>query len=102
MYTEGKIALFSLLGVGLFCSTLWPCIFTLSIKGLGKHTGQGSSFLVMMIMGGGIVSLTQGAFSEFEGIGIRYSFWVGVLCFSYLATFAYMAPKFFKQQGIEA
>ena len=101
MYTEGKVAMFSLLGVGLFCSTLWPCIFTLSIKGLGKHTGQGSSFLVMMIMGGGIVSLTQGAFSELAQIGIRYSFWVGVICFTYLATFAYMAPKFFKQQGIE-
>ncbi len=101
MYTEGKIALFALLGVGLFCSTLWPCIFTLSIKGLGKHTGQGSSFLVMMIMGGGIISLSQGAFSEVTGVGIRYSFWVGIICFTYLATFAYMAPKFFQQQGIK-
>jgi FHS family L-fucose permease-like MFS transporter len=52
---------YAITSVGLFCSTLWPCIFTLAVSGLGKHTSQGSSFLIMMIMGGGIVSWLQGS-----------------------------------------
>jgi FHS family L-fucose permease-like MFS transporter len=52
MFTSGMTSVYAFISVGLFCSTLWPCIFTLAISGLGKHTSQGSSFLIMMIMGG--------------------------------------------------
>ena len=38
----------------------WPSIFSLSIKNLGKYTSQGSSFLVMMILGGAIIPPIQG------------------------------------------
>jgi len=61
--TSGMISVYAFTSVGLFCSTLWPCIFTLVVCGLGKHTSQGSSFLIMMIMGGGIVSWLQGTVS---------------------------------------
>jgi len=56
--------MFAIISVGLFCSTLWPCIFTLAIAGLGKSTAQGSNLLIMMIMGGGVMSLTQGSFAD--------------------------------------
>ena len=49
VFASGQIALFALLSGGLFCSIMWPCLFTLSITGLGKYTAQGSSFLIMMI-----------------------------------------------------
>ena len=55
MMTTGMVSVYAITSVGLFCSTLWPCIFALSVRGLGKHTSQGSSFLIMMIMGGGII-----------------------------------------------
>jgi MFS transporter, FHS family, L-fucose permease len=100
MYIGGILGLFAFVSVGLFCSTLWPCIFTLSIKGLGHRTGQGSNYLIMMIMGGGIISVTQGSLSENPSIGIVHSFWVGVLCFAYLAFFAVAAARIFKKQGI--
>ena len=68
IFSSGIISVFAFIAVGLFCSTLWPCIFALSVRGLGKHTSQGSSFLIMMIMGGGIISWLQGSVSESIGI----------------------------------
>jgi FHS family L-fucose permease-like MFS transporter len=64
MLFDGWISVFSFISVGLFCSTLWYCIFTLAIAGLGKHTNEGSSLLIMMIMGGAFVSLFQGFLAD--------------------------------------
>ena len=91
MLTTGMISVYAITSVGLFCSTLWPCIFALSVRGLGKHTSQGSSFLIMMIMGGGIISWLQGSVSE--SIGIQSSYIIGVFCFAYLGFFAWIVKK---------
>jgi FHS family L-fucose permease-like MFS transporter len=99
MATSGMISVYAFTSVGLFCSTLWPCIFTLAVSGLGKHTSQGSSFLIMMIMGGGIVSWTQGFVSD--SIGIQSSYIVGVVCFAYLAFYAWKVSGILKTQGID-
>ena len=45
LFSTGNLALFAFLSGGLFCSIMWPCIFSLSIAGLGKYTSQGSGFL---------------------------------------------------------
>jgi len=99
MFTTGMISVYAITSVGLFCSTLWPCIFTLAVSGLGKNTSQGSSFLIMMIMGGGIISWLQGYVSEFTGI--QHSYIVGVLCFAYLAFYAIRVSGILKSQGID-
>ncbi len=98
MTTTGMVSVYAITSVGLFCSTLWPCIFTLAVSGLGKHTSQGSSFLIMMICGGGIVSWLQGFVSE--NIGIQNSYIVGVLCFSYLVFYAWKVSGILRYQGI--
>ena len=98
IFSTGMICVYALTSVGLFCSTLWPCIFTLAISGLGKNTNQGSSFLIMMIMGGGIISWLQGYISE--SIGIQYSYIIGVFCFLYLAFYAYKVKSILNRQGI--
>ncbi|MES2447875.1 MAG: MFS transporter [Bacteroidota bacterium] len=98
MFTDGMVSVYAFTSVGLFCSTLWPCIFTLAVSGLGKNTSQGSSFLIMMIMGGGIISYLQGYVSEFTGI--QYSYIVGIACFAYLAFYALKASSILKSQGI--
>ena len=98
MATTGITSVYAFTSVGLFCSTLWPCIFTLAISGLGKNTSQGSSFLIMMIMGGGIVSWLQGLISE--NIGIQNSYVVGVVCFAYLTFYAWKVRSILKIQGI--
>lgn len=91
LFSTGKLALFAFLSGGLFCSIMWPCIFALSINGLGKYTSQGSSFLVMMILGGAIIPPIQGILAEV--IGIHTSYWVAVACFIYLTFFAQRVGK---------
>lgn len=98
MTTSGMISVYAFISVGLFCSTLWPCIFTLAVSGLGRHTSQGSSFLIMMIMGGGFISLLQGYIADITTI--QSSYIVGVLCFAYLAFYAWKVKGILKNQGI--
>ena len=101
MATDGMTSVYAFISVGLFCSTLWPCIFTLAIAGLGKHTNQGASFLIMMIMGGGVISLLQGYLGGNDLLGIQMSYLVGVACFAYLAFYAIKAKSILKSQGID-
>ena len=98
MMTTGMTSVYAFTSVGLFCSTLWPCIFALAINGLGKHTNQGSGFLIMMIMGGGIISWLQGMLADYTNIHVSYI--VGVLCFAYLVFYALRVTKILKNQGI--
>src|SRR4030095_681869 len=65
IFTTGKVAIYSFLSGGLFCSIMWPAIFNLSIAGLGKYTTQGSAFLIMMILGGGIIPPLQGKMADY-------------------------------------
>lgn len=96
--TTGTVSIYSFLSAGLFCSIMWPCIFSLSLAGLGKHQAQGSGFLVMMILGGGLIPPIQGKLSDI--IGIQPSFIVGAVCFAYITFFAIFVNKLLKKQGI--
>lgn len=99
IFSTGTVAVYAFLSGGLACSIMWPSIFTLSIAGLGKYTTQGSAFLVMMILGGGIIPPIQGKLSDI--IGIHASYWIPVVCFIYLALFAYVVKRMLQEQGID-
>ena len=99
MTLTGQWAVYAFLSGGLFCSILWPCIFSLSIAGLGKYTSQGSAFLIMMILGGGIIPPIQGKLADL--IGIQFSYVISVACFIYLVFFAIRTRKILKKQGVE-
>ena len=96
---DGMIAIYALLCGGLACSIMWSSIFSLSIMGLGKYTAQGSAFLVMMILGGGIIPPIQGKLADI--IGIHTSYILPVLGFSYIIAFAILAKRFLNRQEIE-
>ncbi|MQP25711.1 MFS transporter [Flavobacterium sp. LMO8] len=99
LMSTGTIAIYAFLAGGLACSIMWPAIFSLSIIGLGKYTSQGSAFLVMMILGGGIIPPLQGKLSDI--IGIHQSYIVGVVCFAYLTLFAVLVKGILKKQNID-
>ncbi|MDX9704194.1 MAG: MFS transporter [Weeksellaceae bacterium] len=99
LMTEGTLAIYAFLAGGLACSIMWPSIFSLALMGLGKYTAQGSAFLVMMILGGGIIPPIQGKLADI--IGIHTSYIIPVLCFVYLAVFALVVKSLLKKQGIE-
>lgn len=99
LYSKGDIALYSFLSGGLFCSVMWPCIFNLAIAGLGKHTNQGSSLLIMMILGGAIIPPLQGSIAD--SMGIHISYWVPAIGFLYIAWYGWAARKILQKQGID-
>ncbi|MFV0235450.1 MFS transporter [Empedobacter falsenii] len=98
LFSTGMTAIYAFLAGGLACSIMWPAIFSLSIVGLGKYTAQGSAFLVMMILGGGIIPPIQGKLSDI--IGIHNSYIIPLFCFAYLILFAIMVKGFLTKQGI--
>lgn len=85
LLTNGKIAMWTVLAIGLFNSIMWSNIFTLSIAGLKEHTSQGSSLLVMAIVGGAILPVIQGAAAD--AIGPHLSFVVPMLSYVYIAFY---------------
>ncbi|MFT4601106.1 MAG: FHS family L-fucose permease-like MFS transporter [Arenicella sp.] len=81
----GKIAFWSVLGTGLFFSIGWSNIFSLSIKGLGKLTSQGSSLLVMAIAGGAVLPFIQS--NIIESYNVQISFIIPAIGMLYLIFF---------------
>jgi FHS family L-fucose permease-like MFS transporter len=96
--TTGTIAIFAFMSGGLFLSIMWPCIFSLGIAGLGKYTSQGAAFLVMMILGGGIIPPLQGKLADV--IGIHTSYFIPVLCFAFIAFYGWKVIGILEKQGI--
>ena len=108
LLSTGTVAIYAFLSGGLFCSIMWPSIFALSIAGLGKYTTQGAAFLIMMILGGGIIPPIQGKLADFLqskssiiGYGIHHSYWVPLVCFAYITLFAFIVKGVLKRQGID-
>ena len=101
LLTTGYVSLFAFISGGLFCSVMWPCIFALSIGGLGKYTPQGSSFLILMILGGSLIPPVQGGLADIPFIGTHHSYIIPVICFAYLAFFAFRVKNILKSQGID-
>ena len=66
--------------------------------GLGKYTAQGSAFLVMMILGGGIIPPIQGKLADM--IGIHWSYLISLVCFIYILFYAIIVKKVLQKQGI--
>jgi len=99
LFTTGMVSIYAFLSGGLFCSIMWPAIFALAIAGLGKYTTQGSAFLIMMILGGSIIPPIQGKLADI--IGIHQSYIVAVICFAYVAFFAWAVRGILKKQGLD-
>lgn len=96
--TTGAISIYSFLCGGLFCSIMWPCIFSLATAGLGKYTSQASGFLIMMILGGAIIPPLQGLLAD--KMDIHSSYIVPVFCFLFLAWYSFKVKNILKASGI--
>jgi FHS family L-fucose permease-like MFS transporter len=93
----GKVALWVALGTGLFNSIMWSNIFTLAIDDLGEQTSQGSSLLVMMIVGGALLPLLMGAIGD--AVGIRQAFLIPIPCYLYIAFYGWWSHRRIAAKG---
>lgn len=83
---KGMFSIYALMGVEFFMSIMFPTIFALSIRGLGAKTKQGSSLLIMSIVGGAVFPVIMGRVSDMTNIQISYV--VPGLCFFVILYFA--------------
>lgn len=95
--SNGYLAFWSAIAIGAFNSILWSNIFTLAIKDLGKYTSQGSSLLVMMIVGGAIIPPLQGAIADTAGIQV--SFVLPLICYLYVFFYGVRGYKIRESKG---
>lgn len=99
MLTTGPLSILLFMSGGLWCSVMWPCIFSQSIKNLGNYTSQASAFLIMMILGGAVIPPFQGWLGDVTSI--KTSYIVTPLCFAYLAFFGWWAMNNNKGEDVK-
>jgi len=83
VFTNGQIALWSIIAIGFFNSIMFPTIFSLAVKGLDSYTSQGASLLIMACVGGAIVPPLQGFFADATH-DLQISFLLPVICYVYV------------------
>lgn len=70
--THGKNSVYALIAVQFFLSVMFPTIFALSVRGLGTKTKEGSSLVIMAIVGGAVFPVIMGKVSDANNIQVAY------------------------------
>ena len=89
--TEVPIKVLMLILCGLGTSVMWGAIFNLSVSGLGKYTQVASGIFMVMVVGGGIWPVVQGAIVNISNY--VDSFWLIVVCALYQLFYALIGSK---------
>ena len=98
IFTEGSLAMWAIIAVGLCNSIMFPTIFSMALHGLGKFTGQGSGILCMAIVGGAIVPFIQGILAD--SIGLQISFLVPAACYLFILYYGVKYADLHKQKVV--
>ena len=91
MVEGGKLAMWCIVGVGLFTSIGWPNIFSLALDGMGVYKSQVSSLLVMAILGGALLPPLQGYIADRHGLQISYI--VPLMAYAYVAFYGWKGHR---------
>lgn len=91
MLTSGMVAVWCVVALGFFNSIQFATIFTLSLKNLGMYTKDGSTFLVMAIVGAAIIPALMGYISTVQNIQI--AFIIPAACYVYVLFYALKGSK---------
>lgn len=86
-----KMSIYAVAIVTFGCSVMYPAIFPLALKGLGKFADKGSSILVACIAGGSVLPLIYGFLKDW--VGCQMAYWIGIPCFGFILFYAYIGYK---------
>lgn len=81
----GKVAMWCVVGIGLFSSIGWSNTFSLALEGTGILKSQVSSLLVMAIFGGALLPPLQGHIADLGGLQISYI--VPLIAYAYVGFY---------------
>lgn len=93
LITTGKISILMLSLLGFTHAIMWPAIWPMSIKGLGKHTKIGSALLIMGIAGGAVIPFIYGSLGDHYHGNLQLAFWIMIPCYLYLLFFAFIGHR---------
>ncbi|GGB82912.1 glucose/galactose MFS transporter [Marinobacterium zhoushanense] len=85
VFSQGALAMWSVLAVGLCNSIMFPTIFGLALHRLGTHTSQGAGILCLAIVGGAVLPLLQGILAD--TVGVQLSYLLPPLYYAYIAFY---------------
>ena len=89
--TQVPVAILFFILCGLCTSVMWGAVFNLAVEGLGRYTSIASGLFMVMVCGGGILPLVQGAVAD--AAGYINSYWVLVAALVYMLWFALVGSK---------
>ena len=98
IFTDGSLAMWAIIAVGLCNSIMFPTIFSMALHGLGKFTGQGSGILCMAIVGGAVVPFVQGILAD--TIGLQISFLVPAACYLFIVYYGVKYANLHQQKVV--
>jgi len=93
----GIVSFIALLFINFFFSIMFPTIFSLGLKDLGKQTQKASSFIVMGVVGGGIFPYIMGLIAN---VNVATAYYLPIVCYAVIFLFGYMYPRLNKHTGI--
>jgi FHS family L-fucose permease-like MFS transporter len=101
----GKLAMWCVVGIGLFTSIGWPNIFSLALDKMGVLKGQVSSLLVMAVVGGALLPPLQGKIADIlikggNPKGLQFSFVVPMIAYAYVAFYGLVGHKIGRQREV--
>lgn len=91
--STGLFSMWTLILVGFCNSLMFPTIFTLSIKGLGKYTDQASGILCTAIIGGALIPMLFGVLTDMTGGNLKLALSIPILCYIFIAYFGFKGHK---------
>lgn len=89
--TDGFISVIFIALLGLANAVMWPAHWPLAMRGLGKFTSIGSSWLIMAISGGAIVPLIYGLLADV--VNTKQAYWIMIPCYLFILYYAVKGYK---------
>ncbi len=71
--TSGLVSVGFIASLGFANAMMWPAIFPLAIKGLGRHTETGSALLIMAIAGGALLPYAFAVLKQHIDFQVAYA-----------------------------
>lgn len=91
VFTSGMTSLYCVALLGLANSLIWPAIWPLALKGVGKFTSAASGILVMGIAGGAVIPPLYGQLAHH--IGSHQAYWIALPCYLFILYYALIGHK---------
>lgn len=87
----GVASVIALIAIFFFMSIMFPTIFAMGVKGLGSRTKEGSSFIIMSIVGGAVMPYVMGSIADSASTAI--AFIVPLICFIVVLFYGWKGYK---------